>query len=97
MDRMQYVAQWNEVRGMAEGKTFPQLREMFNGAIADDIPVGVGVKHAILDIRYKDIRVTFLEKRKKASIQPWIECYTNEGVFLGVVNVLDESLDRITL
>ena len=88
MEMKDYIAQWEEVKEMTEGKTMDDIRNIFANDITNDLRVGIeaGIDHDILDTNYKDILVTFVEKDGKAHLHNWIETYSDGGVFLGVVD-----------
>ena len=89
MEVKDYIAQWEEVREMTEGKTMDDIRNIFANDITNDLRVGIeaGLDHDIIDANYKDILVTFMEKNGKARLHNWIEMYSKEGIFLGVIDV----------
>jgi hypothetical protein len=94
MERKDYIAQWEEVKEMTEGKTMDDIRNIFANNITNDLRVGIeaGIDHDIIDTNYKDILVTFVEKDGKASLHNWIEMYDKEGIFLGVVDVNSDKV-----
>ena len=89
MEVKDYIAQWEEVKEMTEGKTMDDIRTIFANDITNDLRVGKepGIDHDIIDTNYKDILVTFVEKDGKARLHNWIEMYNDGGIFLGVIDV----------
>ena len=89
MEVKDYIAQWEEVKEMTEGKTMDDIRTIFAKDITNDLRVGTepGIDHDIIDANYKDILVTFVEKDGKARLHNWIEMYNDGGIFLGVIDV----------
>ena len=89
MEVKDYIAQWEEVKEMTEGKTMDDIRTIFANDITNDLRVGIeaGIDHDIIDTNYKDILVTFVEKHGKALLNNWIEMYNENGVFIGVIDV----------
>ena len=96
METKDFIAQWKEVKEMTEGKTMDEIREMFGKDITNDLRAGVeaGLDRDIIDANYKDILVTFMEKRGKARLHNWIETYNKDGYFLGVV-IVDKDGNEI--
>ena len=89
MEVKDYIAQWKEVKEMTKGKTMDEIRNIFGKGITNDLRVGIeaGIDHDIIDTRYKDIRITFVEKDGKARLHDWIEMYNDDGILLGVIDV----------
>ena len=89
MEVKDYIAQWEEVKEMTDGKTMDDIRNIFANDITNDLRVGKepGIDHDIIDTNYKDILVTFVEKDGKARLHNWIEMYNDGGIFLGVIDV----------
>ena len=94
MEVKDYIAQWEEVKEMTEGKTMDDIRTIFANDITNDLRVGKepGLDHDIIDTNYKDILVTFVEKDGKAHLHNWIEMYSKEGIFLGVIDVFSHKV-----
>ena len=67
------------------------IRLMFQKNITNDLSESdeEGLRHDLIDINYKDILVTFIEKKDKAVLHDFIEMYNKEGIFIGAINVKD--------
>jgi len=81
-ERKHYIDQYNEVAEIAKGMTMDQVRKHFGNAITNDLE-----EDGLIDVNYKDICVTFKEKKGRAELVDSIEIWSEDGYSYDLIRV----------
>lgn len=87
MEKKDFINQWEEVMEMSNGKSADEIRSLFKDRIINEVEMGEGLDHDLIDVNYKNIRVTFILKNGNAKLHYFLEAYDNDRNFVSVINV----------